>query len=260
MKKENFGKALEKLRKDSKQRKFKQGIDFIINLKGLNLKRPEEQVELFVPLKFKPKKAKICCIVGAELIEQARANAEMTITLNDFPKYSEKAKIKQLARKYDWFVAQATIMTNIAKAFGRVLGPRGKMPNPKAGCVVPPNANLKVLCEKLRTTIKVSAKVQPSIKVSVGNEGMADSEILENIRAVYSAVLQKLPHEEENIKSVLLKLSMSKPVNVADVSEETGKKEEKKPEKEKPASKKPEKTKKSAAKPEKKVPSNEASA
>ncbi|MEM4282072.1 MAG: 50S ribosomal protein L1 [Candidatus Woesearchaeota archaeon] len=210
----DFVKALEKLRKEAPKRKFVQSVDLIINLVGLDLKKPENQIELFIQLKSEHKKTKICGIVGPELAEQARANFDLTITPEDFPKYADKRLVKKLAKSFDWFVAQATIMPEVAKVFGRVLGPRGKMPNPKAGCVVPSNANLRLIAERLRKTIKVSAKTQPSIKVSIGNEAMSDDALAENAMSVYKAVLERLPEESESIKNVLIKFTMSKPTVV----------------------------------------------
>ena len=37
--------TLKKLREESKERKFKQSVELIVNLKDLNLKNPDEQVE-----------------------------------------------------------------------------------------------------------------------------------------------------------------------------------------------------------------------
>lgn len=216
MDKKDFVKALELLRADSKQnpRKFKQGVDLIINLKELDLKKPEQQVEIFLQLKHVTRKAKICGIVGGELAAQSKANFDFTITHEEFPRYNDKKILKKLAKEYDWFVAQGNIMLEIAKIFGRILGQRGKMPNPKAGCVVPPNANLKVVADKLRNTIKVAAKVQPSVKRAIGNETMTDDELAENAMIIYSAVASKVADESRNIKNVLLKFTMSKPVPV----------------------------------------------
>ena len=39
--------ALKKLRSETKKRKFKQSVELIVNLKDLNLKNPDEQLELF---------------------------------------------------------------------------------------------------------------------------------------------------------------------------------------------------------------------
>ena len=152
------------------KRKFKQKYDFVINLRQLDLKKPEQQVEVWVKLPFdKGRPIKIAALVGPELAEQAKANCDFVIPHDQFSKYAaNKREVKKIAGTYDYFIAQANIMPDVAKTFGRIFGPRGKMPNPKAGCVVPPNANLKALTENLRKTIKVSAKVQPSVKVMVG--------------------------------------------------------------------------------------------
>ena len=215
MKKENFVKALQSLEKG--KRKFKQTYELIINLKGLNLKKPDEQVELWTQLPYgKGKTIKIGAFIGPELKEQAKENCDIVIMHDDFSKYTEKKEIKKLAKSCDYFIAQANLMGEVAKTFGRYFGPRGKMPNPKAGCVVPPNANLKVLSEKLKKTVKISAKIQPSVKVAAGIEGMPEEEIAENMMTVYSSVLEKLPQEKQNVKNVLVKLSMSKPIKVED--------------------------------------------
>ncbi len=216
MDKNNFIKAIQTLKALPKP-KFKQKYDFVMNLRHLDLKKPEEQVELWVKLPFdKGKPTKIGALVGPELAEQAKANCDLVILHDNFSQYTDKRKMRKLAREYDYFIAQANIMPDIAKTFGRIFGPRGKMPNPKAGCVVPPNANLKALTEGLRKTIKVSAKIQPSVKVMVGKEDMPDEQVAENIMAVYTSVVHKLPQEAFNIKSILLKYTMSKPVKVVE--------------------------------------------
>lgn len=217
MDKKQFLEAI-KAAKTYPTRKFKQSFEFVINLKELDLKKPEHQVELWIQLPFdKGRATKIGALVGPELAEAAKAACDVVILHDQFPKYaSDKKAVKKLAREYDYFIAQANIMPDVAKVFGRVFGPRGKMPNPKAGCVVPPNANLKVLAEKLRKTVKVSAKVQPSIKAMVGKEDAPEEQIAENMSAIYSNVIHKLPQEAANVKSVLLKLSMSPPVKITE--------------------------------------------
>ncbi len=221
MEKKHFIQAIEAL-KQAPKRKFKQSYELIINLRDLDLKKPEQQVELWVKLPFdKGRKTKIAALVGPELAEQAKQSCDKVILHDEFPRYAaDKKAVKMLGREYDYFIAQANIMPDVAKTFGRVLGPRGKMPNPKAGCVVPPNANLKALAEQLRQTVKVSAKIQPSIKAMVGKEEMPAEQIADNINTVYTNVLHKLPQEAQNIKSILLKLTMSKPVKITEAKEE----------------------------------------
>jgi len=213
MKKQDFLNGLQKL--EEHKRKFPQSYELIINLKGLNLKKPEEQVEVFLELPHAPRKeTKVAALVGGELAEHAKEVCDAAITTDDFIKYGDKKSIKQLSRSYDFFIAQANIMPQVAKQFGRVFGPHGKMPNPKVGCVVPPNANLSPLVERLKTTIRAAAKVDASVKVKVGYEGQDLNHIAENMAAVYHAVFAKLPQEINNIKNVMIKKTMSPPVKI----------------------------------------------
>lgn len=214
MEKEKITKTIKEARGNSKKRNFTQTVDLIATLKDLNLKKPEEQVDSFIEIPHKRgRDIKVCALVGAELKEQAEKVCDKVITQDDFPNYEKKDQ-KKLANSYDFFVAQANIMQQIAKTFGRVFGPRGKMPNPKAGCVVPPKANLKQLYDKLQKTVRVQVKTKPMIQIPVGKEDMNDEEIAENISTIYSTLTHNLPKEENNVKSIMVKLTMGKPARV----------------------------------------------
>jgi large subunit ribosomal protein L1 len=216
MDKNTVKEAIEKVKETSKKRNFKQTFDLIINLKGLDMKKPDHHVEAFVHLHYpKGKPVKIAAFVGPELRDEAKANVDTAVFVDDFPKYQKDKKLtKDLAKGHDFFIAQATIMPKVAQVFGKVLGTRGKMPNPKAGCVVPPKAALKPLYENLQKTLVAKAKTQPVIKVSVGSEDQDEEEVIDNIITTYNTVMHKLPGEENNIKNVLLKLTMGAPVEV----------------------------------------------
>ena len=72
MNKDDVIKALEQLKKQPK-RKFSQSYDLIINLKELNLKKPEENVDLSLVLPNDiEKKVKICALVDKSLADQAK--------------------------------------------------------------------------------------------------------------------------------------------------------------------------------------------
>ncbi len=208
-------KALSELKK-SKKRNFKQTIDLIINLKNLDLKKPDHQVEFFLQLpKPKGKPVKVCALVGPELGDQAKAVMDNVVMQAEFDKYAKNKKlVKKLAEENDFFVAQANIMPKVAASFGRVLGPKGKMPNPKAGCIVPPNANLKAVYEKLQKTVKISGKKAPVIQTIIGNEDSKDEDIIENAKYIFNNVIHHLPQGSNNIKSVFIKYTMSKPIKV----------------------------------------------
>src|SRR3989344_1957936 len=153
------------------------------------------------------KPARVCALIGAELKEEATKVCDKVILQEEFIEYiNDKKKAKRLASEYQFFIAQANIMAQIAGAFGKVFGPRGKMPNPKAGCVVPPKATLKPLYDKLQKTVKVSAKLQPQVQCRVGNEAMTDEQLAQNFSTVYNQLIHSLPNGEANVKAAFLKL------------------------------------------------------
>lgn len=215
MEKANVLEAIKAL-KENKKRKFSQSYDFIITLKNFNIKKVEYQLEFFVPMHFSlGKKMKTCAIVGPELKAEAESACDKVIEASDLDAMMGKKKeIKKLAEEYDYFIAQANFMGKIASVFGRVFGPRGKMPNPKSGCVVPPKANLKPLVEKLQKIVKVSTKKVPMIQVIIGREDMKDEEVADNVLTLYHFLVQHFPNEANNVKQVMLKLTMSKPVEI----------------------------------------------
>ena len=156
----------------------------------------------------------MCALIGPELGEQVK-NVDFAVLQQEFDKYSQdKRMTKKLASKYDFFIAQSTIMPKVASVFGRVLGPKGKMPNPKAGCVVPPNASLKALYERLQNTVKLSAKKITILQSMIGNEESKEEDVLENIKYIYNNVVHQLPQGENNVKSVFIKYTMGKPVKI----------------------------------------------
>lgn len=201
--------ALKKVKDNSAKRNFKQSLDLIMNFKGLDLKKPEHQVNLFVTLPYGTgKKISVCALVDSDLAQKAGEACDETILLDEFEKFRGKAAAKRLADRHDFFVAQASIMPKVATVFGRYFGPRGKMPNPKIGSVITPASNVRQLCDNLKKTVLLVTKNEPTVKCRVGNEDTKDEEAIDNITAIYNNVAQKLPGDKDSIKSVMLKLTM----------------------------------------------------
>lgn len=206
--------TIRKLKTESKKRNFIQTYDLIVNLKGLNIKKPDQQIEFFAVLPHKRKKPiKICAIVGPELKEDAEKYCDLVILADDIDRYDKK-QIKKLSNEYNWFIAQANIMTKVAAVFGRILGPRGKMPNPKAGAVIPPKGSIKLTVEKLKRSVKITNKKSKGISINIGSEDMDDNIIADNILSIYDQIIHHLPNERHNIKNVLIKFTMSKPFRI----------------------------------------------
>ena len=209
--------AIKKARENSKKRKFSQSFDLIVNLKNINLKKAGDSVDTFLTLPFgRGKKIRVCALVDAQLAKQAKEICDKIILLEDFNKYQDKKILKELSREFDFFIGQADLMSKIATTFGKVLGIAGKMPNPKAGCIVPGNANLKLLYEKLQKTVRMQTKNEAIIKCIIGNENMKDEDVAENILFAYNSLLHSLPQEKNNLKEALLKSTMGKPIALED--------------------------------------------
>ena len=202
---EQLSKVLTELRKE-KKRKFDQTVDLIINLQKFDIKKTPLNLFLIVPHKIKDKK------IGA-FLESKNPKIE-TISANDFKKYNDKTELKKLIKKFDFFIAQASLMPKVASTFGRALGPAGKMPSPQIGVIM--NADekkIEELKEKINNSIKLRAK-EASIKLAIGKESMKDTDIIENIMEVYNVIIKSLPRNKENIKNIEIKFTMTKPKKI----------------------------------------------
>lgn len=203
--KEKLIKALSELRK-GKERKFDQTVDLIINLQKFEIKK--SQINLFVSVPHKIKDKKI-----AGFLESKNKDVE-TITKEEFKKYSDKKESKKLIKKFDFFIAQASLMPKVATAFGRVLGPVGKMPSPQLGILFDVNEKaIKELKQKINNSVKIRAK-ESSIKLAVGKQSMKDEDIIENILIIYDSILKALPKEKDNVKNIEVKFTMTKPQKI----------------------------------------------
>lgn len=199
-------KALEELRKD-KERKFDQTIDLIVNLKGIDLRKANISLVATIPHKIKEKR-----VCGFLTEKNKLVN---TITKNEFSKYKDAASLRHLIKDYDFFIAHASLMPAVATTFGKALGPSGKMPSPQLGILIKEDdESINELLDKIGKSAKIRLK-ESSLKIPVGKLSMKDDDVLDNVKSIYSAIENALPTKRENVKNVLLKLTMSKPLEVA---------------------------------------------
>lgn len=192
-------------------RKFEQTWDFVINLKGLDLKRPENRFSTEVVLpEGRGKALKVAVISDALTVEARQSGADVVIEKLQLEAIAkDKKQAKRLANDYDWFLGEVALMAQIGKTLGMVMGPRGKIPKP-----LPPKAPVKMFVERARRTVRVLLKEAPVIHVSVGAEKMDEAAVVKNMEAVYGVVKEKLPKGTQNIKSMYIKLTMGKPVKL----------------------------------------------
>jgi large subunit ribosomal protein L1 len=201
--------ALQQMRDQSKQRKFKQAVECGINFKGIDFNKSENRIDLSVPMPFATGKGETRVLVFAkdkEFITKLKDKGQKFIAEEEISKISKKDAAK-LAEDYDLLLAEGPVMITVGKFLGQQLAPKGKLPKPIQPTIAAVDAAAKQVKGALRITNK-KGKFMPVVQARIGNEEMKNEELSENFLAIYNAVLQVLPGKEQNIKSSFVKLSM----------------------------------------------------
>ncbi len=196
--------ALKTLRENSKKRNFVQTVDLIINLKGIDIKKPENKITEDIVLPFgRGEDAKIA--VFTDTYRNLNVDVYTSKDIEEIAK--NKREAKKLAKKYDFFLAEPQLMPVVGRFLGRFLAPRGKMPKPIRG-------DVEKTIDLYKKSIRIRIKNAPVIQCLVGKENMDDEKLAKNIEEVIKTVVSKLPKGRANIKSVLVKFTMSSPVKI----------------------------------------------
>ena len=192
----------------TKQRKFKQSIELIINFKDIDVKKGFALNEVIqIPKTSSP--ATVCVMATGDMGQKAKqANADAVVGTEELDKFAtNKRESRKFINKYDFFLADTQVMPIVGKTLGQLLGPRGKMPTP-----VPFNAPIESFLQRFRSSIKVRTRASLSLSCKIGDESMEDSDLATNAHAVLSAVEKKLPNGEKNMKRIMVKTTMGKPI------------------------------------------------
>ena len=213
--KQKFLEAIKKAKEQAKPRNFEETVELAINFKNIDFKKPENRIEVQVKLpKGRGKPAKIAIFADKALADELKKAGDIVdrvITKEEMLSLDKRAA-KKLAKEYDFFLAEPSLMRDIAKHLGQILGPRKKMPRP-----VPPNINaVRAMVAALRDTVVVSnkkGKYLPVVHARIGTRSMSDEDLAENAMAIYEAILKKIP-SEQNIRSIYVKTTMGPAVKV----------------------------------------------
>ncbi len=209
MDRKHMSEAIKKAMEDKGKKKFKQSMEIIINMRGIDFAKSENRLNLDITLPRGKGGKELKSAVFAEgsaADEARRAGADLVIQPAEIPSWAEPAKVKDLAKNY-FLLAQPNMMGNVAKSLGQTLGKRGKLPKPIVG-------NLKELLDRSKRSVRVVSKGKylPTVQALIGTEMMEADDLVENAEAVYDAVKGKV--NEGNIKSVFVKLTMGRPIKV----------------------------------------------
>ena len=197
----------------SKETKFTQSVEVLISLKEVDPKKTDLNINEIVYLPHPTaKQAKICYIGSGDLAVRAKnAKANLVIEPAQLENYGgSKRDAKKLARSYEFFLADTALMPRVGKVLGQALGPKGKIPSP-----VPPNSPIEAMINRMRTAIRVRSRGSLGVMAKVGDSGLSEADLAENILAVVNAVTKKLPNGDRNIKTVMVKTTMGKPAKQA---------------------------------------------
>ncbi|MEA2089747.1 MAG: 50S ribosomal protein L1 [Thermoproteota archaeon] len=202
--------AVKKAKAKSKKRNFTQSVELIVNLRNIDIEKPENRIQEIVELPHALEKGnKICVIASGELALKAeKAGADAVIKRAELEALAgDKKKQKKLSKSYDFFIAEAPMMPLIGKILGPVLGPKGKMPTP-----VPPTVDIAQRLQKYKKAVRVRMRHQSILQCCVGTENMQNERIVENIQAVIGRIERKLEKGLLNVQSVYIKTTMGPPV------------------------------------------------
>jgi len=192
----------------SKQRKFTQSVEMILVFKDIDVKKGFALNEV-VQLPKTSSPSTVCIMATGDMGQKAKAaKADAVVGSDELDRFAaNKRASRKFINKYDFFLADTQIMPVVGKVLGQLLGPRGKMPTP-----VPFNASIESFLTRFRASIKVRARATLAMSCKIGDETMNDADLAINAHAVLAAVEKKLPNGDKNMKRIIIKTTMGKPI------------------------------------------------
>ena len=115
---------------------------------------------------------------------------------------------------FDVIIATPDMMGELGK-LGRILGPKGLMPNPKTGTVTMNVANAVNEVKKGKVTYRVDK--EGNINVMIGKVSFTDEQLAENFKALYDVILRARPVAVKGtyMKNVVLSSAMGPGVKIS---------------------------------------------
>lgn len=204
-----LAKMIKDAKEGDKERKFKQTLEMYVILKDIDVKKGFAMNETIQLPKKLTRPTTVCVMAGGDMGLKAKsANADRVVSSDEINTLAaNKREARKFINNYDFFLADTQLMTTVGKVLGQLLGPRGKMPIP-----VPFNAPIESFLDRFRSSIRVKVKNSLSMSCKIGDETMDDGDLAANAHAVLNAIEKKLPSGDKNIRRIIVKTSMGKPV------------------------------------------------
>lgn len=115
--------------------------------------------------------------------------------------------------EFDVAIATPDMMKDVSK-LGRMLGPRGLMPNAKVGTVT---TDIKTAVEDFKKgKVEYRADKTKIIHLKIGRQAMSTEHIMENAKALYQEIIKKRPSDlkGEYMKSIAFSLTMGPGIKI----------------------------------------------
>ncbi|MGD0614127.1 MAG: 50S ribosomal protein L1 [Verrucomicrobiota bacterium] len=196
--------------------KFNETVDLAFRL-GVDPKHSDQMVRGTVPLPHGSGKMVRVLVFARSgpTADAARTAGAEYVGFEDMIK-----KCQEGWSDFDVAIATPEAMAEVRK-LGKVLGPRGLMPNPKTGTVTEDTAKAVKEVKAGRVEFKIDKAA--NIHVPIGKASFSATQIEENARAVIEAIVKARPHSAKGtyIHTCTLSATMSPPVSV-DVKEFAG--------------------------------------
>ena len=194
----------------AKTAKFDETLELHMKL-GINVKHAEQQVRGTTVLPAGTgKTVKICVVAkGEKMAEATQAGADF-VGAEDIVE-----KISAGWLDFDTLIATPDAMGLLGK-LGKVLGPKGLMPNPKTGTVT--FDVKKAIADAKAGKVEYRADKQGIIHVPLGKMSFAEEDLVKNFAAVADAVIKAKPAATKGtyVKSVYLTTTMGPSIKVDD--------------------------------------------
>nr|WRW10586.1 50S ribosomal protein L1 [Ascoseira mirabilis] len=174
-----------RLLKEITNTNFVESVEAHISL-SIDAKYSDQQLRstLILP-KGTGKKKRIAVLMPAESITTEYQELADIVGSNDLIDTITKGNLN-----FDILIATPNMMPKLAK-LGRLLGPKGLMPSPKAGTVT---TDVKITLEEFKKgKLEFKADKTGIVHLSVGKGNFSDSDLLENLVAVYTSIENNRP-------------------------------------------------------------------
>ncbi|MFC7045840.1 50S ribosomal protein L1 [Halobacteriaceae archaeon GCM10025711] len=194
------------------ERNFRETVDLAINLRDIDLNDPSNRIDEGVVLPAGTgQDTTIVVFAEGETALRAQDVADQVLGSDELEDLGDDTDAaKDLANETDFFVAEASMMQDIGRYLGTVLGPRGKMPTP-----LQPDDDVVEAVNRMKNTVQLRSRDRRTFHTRVGAEDMSADEIADNIDVILRRLHANLEKGPLNIDSVYVKKTMGPAVEVA---------------------------------------------